>query len=115
MVADVTRYEPPAAAFDLVLIAYLQLPESERRDVFEHAAGALVPGGTLVIVAHDRANLDGGYGGPSEASVLTTPAEVAAALTDCGLVVERAATVERSVETPDGVRVAIDHVVRARR
>jgi SAM-dependent methyltransferase len=115
VVADVTRYEPPEAEFDLVLVAYLQLPEAERRAVFGHAAGALAPGGTLVIVAHDRANLDGGYGGPTDASVLTTPTDVAAALTGCGLVVEKATTVERSVETPDGARTAIDHVVRAHR
>jgi hypothetical protein len=50
-----------------------------------------------------------------DASVLTTPTDVAAVLTGCGLVVEKATTVERSVETPDGVRTAIDHVVRARR
>ena len=45
--------------------------------------------------------------------MLASPEAVAALLT--GLVVERAETVERPVETPEGPRTAIDHVVRARR
>ena len=115
VVDDVTTYQPPVASFDLVLIAYLQLPDGERMTVLDHAVDALAPGGTLLLVAHDRSNLDSGYGGPSEPAVLTTPAELAPQLTTRGLAVERAETVERTVSTPDGPRVAIDHVVRARR
>ena len=45
--------------------------------------------------------------------MLATPEEIAAALED--LVVERAERVERPVETDDGVQIAIDNLVRARR
>ena len=55
----------------------------------------------------------GGYGGPQDPAVLTGPDAVAAALE--GFDIEKAERVEREVETPDGPRVAIDHVVRARR
>jgi hypothetical protein len=92
-------------------MAYLQLPEPERTAALRHAVGALVPGGTLLVVAHDRSNLDGGYGGPQDPAVLATPEEVASALSD--LIVLKAETVERAVLTDDGVRIATDHVVRA--
>ena len=113
--ADVTTYEPHAGAFDLVLVAYLQTPPRDRARWLAHAARALAPGGTLLIVGHDRTNLDGGYGGPQDPAVLTTPPELSAEITALGLEIEKATTVERPVETPDGRRVAIDHVVRARR
>ena len=111
--ADVTTYEPARGAFDLVLIAYLQTPADDRARWLAHARDALAPAGTLLIVCHDRSNLDGGYGGPQDANVLTTPEEVAAALD--GLEIEKAELVHRTVSTPDGDHVAVDHLVRARR
>jgi SAM-dependent methyltransferase len=114
--ADVTTYDPDAGAFDLVLVAYLQTGAAARAAWLARAVRALAPGGTLLLVGHDRSNLDGGYGGPQDPAVLTTPDELA---TDLGawddLVIEKAELVERTVETPDGPRTAIDHVVRARR
>lgn len=101
------------AGYDLVLVAYLQLPASERAAALANAVAALAPGGTLLEIAHDAANLGGGYGGPQDPAVLAAPDDVVALL--AALEVERAATVERPVETPEGVRIAIDHVVRARR
>jgi SAM-dependent methyltransferase len=114
--ADVTTYEPEAGGYDLVLVAYLQTAAAARAAWLTRAVRALAPGGTLVVVGHDRSNVDSGYGGPQDPAVLTTPDELA---TDLGawddLVVEKAELVERTVETPDGPRTAIDHVVRARR
>lgn len=111
IVADATTFTPEARAYDLVLVVYLQLAEPARSAALARAAGAVAPGGTLLVIAHDRSNLDRGYGGPQDASVLATPAEEAAALHD--LEVVKAELVERTVETPDGPRVAIDHVVLA--
>ncbi len=74
-VDDVLGAPVPAAAYDLVLIAYLQLPAHERRAVLERAAGATAAGGTLLLVAHDLRNLEEGHGGPSRADVLWTAAE----------------------------------------
>ena len=109
---DLTGIVTPGS-FDLVILAYLQLPAPDRAAALANAVAALAPGGTLLEIAHDSANLDGGYGGPQDPSVLASPEAVAALLT--GLVVERAETVGRPVETPEGPRTAIDHVVRARR
>lgn len=110
-VADVTAYQPVPGAYDLVLICYLQVPADDRKAVVAHAADAVAFGGTLLVVAHDRSNLDGGWGGPSSPDVQATPEEVRALVEAAGLTVTKAEVVERPVETPDGRRVAFDHVV----
>jgi 2-polyprenyl-3-methyl-5-hydroxy-6-metoxy-1,4-benzoquinol methylase len=111
--ADVTEYTPSPRAYDLVLVAYLHLPEHARERVLRRASAAVAPNGTLLVVGHDATNLTEGYGGPQDPLVLATPEAVAAAIV--GLEIEHAHTVEREVETDDGERIAIDHVIRSRR
>jgi SAM-dependent methyltransferase len=113
--ADATTWEPPAEGYDLVAVFYLQLPADRRRRAMEVAVRAIAPGGTLLVVAHDAANLTGGVGGPQDAAVLYAPAEVLVDLAAAGvdLTVERAETVERPVAGAD--RPALDCLVRARR
>ncbi len=112
---DVTTWEPPAEAFDLVLVFYLQLPPPERRAAHRLAASGVAPGGVLLVVGHDRTNLTEGHGGPQDDAVLFTPEDVVDDLDGTGLVVERAERVRRRVETDDGAREAIDALVRLRR
>jgi SAM-dependent methyltransferase len=114
-VADLTAYEPEPGAYDLVILFYLQVTAAERRAVVGRAAAAVAPGGTFLLVGHDLRNLESGYGGPKDASVLYLAEDVAADLDGSGLELERAEPVERPVETPDGERIAIDALVRARR
>ncbi len=111
-VADATAYEA-AAPFDLVLLCYLQLPEPDRTAALERARDAVAPGGTFLMIAHDRSNLDGGYGGPRDPAVLTVPGEIEATLE--GFTIERSEVVDRIVDTTEGPRVAKDTLVRARR
>ncbi|MGZ4319724.1 MAG: class I SAM-dependent methyltransferase [Gaiellaceae bacterium] len=113
LTADLLDYRPAPRAFELVIVFYLQMPEAERRAVVRAAAEAVAPGGTFLLVAHDSANLEHGYGGPTEPAVLYTARDVVADLD--GLRVERAERVERSVQTPDGERIALDALVRALR
>jgi len=68
-------------------------------------------GGHLVIVGHDRRNIEEGVGGPQDPDVLYVPAMVAMQLVDEGFEIEVADTVRRP--TFDGG--ALDTVVRARR
>ena len=109
--ADVVEWEPPPAAFDLVIVFYLHLPAELRHRVFVHAMEALATGGTLLVVGHDLANLARGDGGPQDPAVLYRPEDVAGELG--GLRVERAISVEREVTTDDGKVFAIDALVRA--
>lgn len=111
--ADVTDYTPTPGSYDLVLVAYLHLPEPKRSEVIRRASTAVAKNGTLLLIGHDARNLTGGYGGPQDAAVLGTSQEIAAAIT--GLEIQRAEAVERPVPTPDGERVAIDQIIRAQR
>jgi SAM-dependent methyltransferase len=108
--ADVRDYQPEAAAFQLVLVAYLQLREAELDGVLRRAATALAPGGVLLVVGHDLANLTEGAGGPQDPAVLHTPEAITRSLG--GLAVVRAERVRRPVA--DG-REAVDTLVRATR
>ncbi len=111
--ADVVEWEPPAQSFDLVVVAYLQLPAGERRAALDHAASAVAPGGTVLVVGHHLENLTDGWGGPKDAGVLFTAEDVVAELP--GLEIVRAERVLRPVETEDGEAQAVDALVRARR
>ncbi len=111
--ADVRDYQPEAGSFQLVLIAYLQLPESELSSVLRRAVTALALGGTLLVVGHDVTNLTEGTGGPPDPAVLYTPESITRSLG--GLTVVRAERVRRPVATADGDREAVDTLVRASR
>lgn len=108
------EWTPPARALDLVLIVYLHLPADERRAVYARAAGAVAPGGRMVIVGHDRLNLTKGEGGPPDPERLFTAREIARELVaaDPALEVERAEVV-RQVPAPG--RGPIDALLVLRR
>jgi SAM-dependent methyltransferase len=110
-VADLLEYEPEASAFDLALLLYFHLPPDELRVVLARAAAALATGGTLLVIGHDRTNIEHGAGGPSDPTIQYTPDEIADELT--GLEIEKAERVFRDVAGAD--RPAIDALVRARR
>jgi SAM-dependent methyltransferase len=111
--ADVVAWTPPARAYDLVCVFYLQLPASERPSALAHAAAAVRPGGTLLVVGHDLLNLTEGWGGPTQPEVLFTSDDVVAEIGD--LRIEKALRVRRTVEEPGASREAIDALVRATR
>jgi SAM-dependent methyltransferase len=113
--ADLVAYRPERGAFDLVIAFYLQVPQTDRQPILRAAAEAVAGGGTLLLVAHDRSNLEHGYGGPPDPAVLYTPEDVVRDLEGSGLEIERAEVVGRPVETPDGERHALDALVRASR
>lgn len=111
--ADLGRWDFPVAAFDLVLIAYLQIPPDDFRSVLRRAAQSMKPGATLFLIGHARINVTEGVGGPRAAEVCWDPQELRRDLLALGLAVGRAEHVRRPVETPGGVRDAIDTLARA--
>ncbi len=117
--ADATRWRR-TTSFDLVVVAYLQLPGPERRAAHRIGFDALSPGGTLLVVGHDTTNLSEGTGGPQDASVLFTADDVLVDLADRDHEVVRAGRVARRVDDGDGhgsepARTAYDCLVRLRR
>ncbi len=112
--ADATTWAE-RAAYDLVVMAYLQLPAAERAAAVRAAYHALWPGGTLLVVAHDSTNLTEGTGGPQDATVLYTAEDVLADLDGEGFETLRAERVPRTVGDGHGeepARVAWDCLVR---
>jgi SAM-dependent methyltransferase len=110
VLADLAAWTWPHEVFDLVLIAYLHPGMDVVVALLSGAVGHLAPGGTVLVVGHDRDNLERGHGGPSDPAVLYTVDALTAALD--GLRVDRAEQVERAVDT-DPPTVAIDTLVRA--
>ena len=99
--------------YDLVVLAYLQLPEGERRAAARAAVEALRPGGTFLLVAHDSINPAEGTGGPQDPAVLMTTDDVLDDLGGLPLEVVRAERVVRQVPQPDGSTApAYDALVR---
>lgn len=102
--ADATTWVSPQQV-DLVVIAYLHLPEADVERVLGNAAGWLAPGGTLAVIGHDRANT---VGGPRDAELLYTAELLRAGAS--GLEIAECRQVQRS--TPAGI--ALDTVLVAR-
>jgi SAM-dependent methyltransferase len=113
VLADLRSYRPEPGAYHLVLVAYLHLSPLERVAVLAGAVAALAPGGTLLVIGHDLANLTQGVGGPQDPAVLYTPEAIVAELD--GLTVHRAERVRRPVDTAPEPGVAVDTLVRATR
>jgi SAM-dependent methyltransferase len=113
--ADLLDYRPEPRTFDLVLVFYLQVPARERREIVRAVAEGVAANGTLLLVGHDRSNLEHGHGGPRDEAVLYTPGDVVADLVGTGLEIERSEVVSRPVSAPEGDRTALDALVRARR
>ncbi|MGH3307996.1 MAG: class I SAM-dependent methyltransferase, partial [Nocardioides sp.] len=117
--ADATTWTP-ADSYDLVVIAYLQLPAHERREAVRRGFAALRSGGTFLLVGHDTTNLTEGTGGPQDASVLHTAEDVLADVAGEDLEIVVAGRVERVVAGADEhggetERTAYDCLVRLRR
>lgn len=99
------------SGYDLVLLAYLQLPAAQRAAALAHAARRLAPGGHLLVVAHDSSNLTEGFGGPQDPATLYTADDVLADLDGAGLEILRAGRVARAVTVQGQEHIAWDALV----
>ncbi len=71
MEADLTAWEPPRERFDLVTAHYVH-PSGPKAELLRRLAGAVAPGGTLLVVDHDH--------GDEHAQATTTADELTAGL-----------------------------------
>lgn len=110
-VGDVTDPGVVEDTFDLIVVAYLHLPEPDLAGVLGHLSSRLRPAGTLLVVGHHVDNLDRGYGGPPDRSLLHHPDVIAGMVTELDI---DAGEVQRTVTTDYGDRTAIDSLVVAR-
>jgi SAM-dependent methyltransferase len=77
--ADLLSWTPPER-YDLVSAQFFHLAPPERATVFATLAGAVAPGGRLLLVGHDVSDLDSGAHRPHAPERFFTAAEVAASL-----------------------------------
>ena len=105
VLADLTTYEAPADAFDLVVIANIHLAPSERDAFFARARRALKPGGHLYVIGHHLDAL--GLSGPPDPARLYTEDILRSAFSD--LTVLRLERLERRLE--DGQRQPVIDVL----
>lgn len=103
--ADILTYEP-GRTFDLVLIAYIHLPDKGR--LVARTTDWVAPGGRWLLVGHDVSTA--GVSGPSDPSLLWSVEGVEARLDH--LEIERSGIVHRTLD--DGNHAA-DTLVVARR
>jgi SAM-dependent methyltransferase len=113
---DLTAWTPPATAFDLVSSFFLHLPAGTREPVLAGFAAAVVPGGTLLVVAHDRSDLDRGIRPHALPEYFASAGELAGLLDPAEWDVEVAEARPRRAVDHDGHELeTADAVLRARR
>lgn len=113
--ADLLDWTPPQPGFDLVNVQFFQLPEPERSAALSRFAGAVAPGGLLLVVAHHPVHADQGVPGPP-ADRLYAPEDVTALLGSGEWTTLVAETRTRTADGHhSGVTEFTDSVVLARR
>ncbi|MCP5370823.1 MAG: class I SAM-dependent methyltransferase [Hyphomicrobiales bacterium] len=81
LVADLADWEPPpGAAWDAVVVLYLQCERDVRRRALERAAAALTPGGWVVAEGFTPGAQDDSFLGPRQPDILYDLADLTAAL-----------------------------------
>ena len=103
----------PSGRWDLVVASYLQSPVTfDREHVLRRAAEAVAPGGTLVILGHER--FPAWHQGA--VTVLPTVADVIGLLDLGDWLVERAEPIPFAMTSPEGeAGERFDHVIRVNR
>ncbi|HUP73334.1 MAG TPA: class I SAM-dependent methyltransferase [Acidimicrobiales bacterium] len=125
IVADLETWDLGAGVWDLIAVVYVHWSTDKRLPFLQQVVDGLAPGGHVVVVGHDRTNIEHGHGGPQNPDVLTTPDELAIGFRAAGLEVLEAREVLRPVSLEPGhgsvaldsarTADAIDHVVVAQR
>ncbi|ONH59227.1 hypothetical protein CcI49_17315 [Frankia sp. CcI49] len=109
--ARVPRFE---TRFDLVSAQFVHVPADRRAGLVARLGGVVAPGGSLLMVGHDPADLALGIGRP-EAADLCAAAELAGLLDPVEWEVLVAQACPRSVVVDGGEVVVHDAVLHARR
>lgn len=109
-VSDLMAYQPQENSFDAVIVCYIHLDCESMINVWQKAFQALAPTGLLLIIGHDLDNLERGFGGPQDRSVLFEPNDVLEALPTAKVI--RSEKAIREVTDGEGnIQQAIDALV----
>jgi SAM-dependent methyltransferase len=112
--ADLTSVPPPADAFDLVSVQYFPLRREPDHAALRGLLAAVAPGGTLLVVGHDLADLPPRLENGVDPADYYEPSDVAKLLgEDWTVLVDE--TRPRIAPAPEGTRHTHDTVLRAER
>lgn len=89
----------PEGPFDLALMVYVHPAEEARRELLVEMSRALAPGGRVLVIGRDLADLGSGHAGPSDPERLYTPERLIGAFQE--VEVERCESVQRPSEPGD--------------
>lgn len=109
--ADILSWEPPARRFDLVSAHFMHLPGPAREALHRRLAGAVRPGGRLLVVGHHPSDLETSVGRPNVPDMLFTPEQVAAVLDAAEWEILVSAAPSREARDPEGRPVTIHDTV----
>lgn len=112
--ADLTATPPEGAAFDLVSLQYFPLPRQPGHLALRGLLAAVAPGGTLLFVSHDLADLPPNSDHGITPTDYYQPGEVARLLDDTWTIIANE-TRPRTAPAPAGTHHAHDTVLRAQR
>ncbi|WP_205856751.1 class I SAM-dependent methyltransferase, partial [Phytoactinopolyspora endophytica] len=111
---DLTTAPPPSGVFDLVSAQYFPLPRQPDHAALRGLLDAVVPGGTLLFVGHDLADLSSRRGHGSDYRDYYQPADIARLLDDNWTVLINE-TRPRTAPAPAGTHHTRDTILRAQR
>jgi SAM-dependent methyltransferase len=112
--ADLTVTAPTVGAFDLVSLQYFPLLRQPGHSALRGLLAAVAPGGTLLIVSHDLADLPPDQDHGITPADYYQPSEVAGVLDDSWTIIA-SETRPRTAPAPAGTRHTHDTVLRAQR
>lgn len=113
---DLAGWVPDGPTYDLVSAHFLHFREPVRVPLYAGLAASVAPGGTLLVVGHDHADLETSVHRHGEPDMFFTAAELAAALDPARWEIVVAESRPRVAPDPDGQEVTVhDVVLRARR
>lgn len=100
VVADLAAYAIAPGAWAGIVAIFMHLPPDLRARVLTQAAAGLQPGGVFILESYTPAQLAFGTGGPRDAALLPTLADLRPLLP--GLVLDHAEELERDVHEGGG-------------
>ena len=113
---DLTAWQPPEGAYDLVTAQYLHPPPATRGPLFRALAAAVASGGSLLIVGHHPSDMGTTMPRPTNPERFFTGDDIAALVGGAGWEIVTNVAAPRPATDPEGRAVTIhDTVFRARR
>lgn len=114
--ADLSEWTPSPDHYDLVCAQFLHVPADLRATLVHRAAASVLPGGHLLLIGHDRSDLQTGVSRPGHPGLYFTGEEIFAQVDAAAWSMDTNRVVARSgVDTSGAPTTVHDVVVRLQR